>query len=361
MLLAACLVAFLIYKTYVEGRLDHTYAQQGLVSPRLQAKYGDGAKAATSRYGLVDYLADAWSDNWANRTEIRRAAQQAAREAPAPTGRGTPRWRDRAAAFGQAAVRFGRRLTEPVETRPAPATSADPHRATDDPTPDTEVAVRPAGDDVPTHRVCPDCGKAMTEWPHGWVHPDGQLTCPPDPRTPRPGRRGTTPPPTRPNPTGRGKPVTAPTGEAVNYETTIAELDKLIAELQKQVDSLTAALAKVEGAKNDIGDAQGGYRVAAAAAAGILDHLAALNLDATTLGHLGAIKDSLPASAVDTLLEMLEEVEQLLKERLAAAVTALEAAEAAKAHVVAQYSAAHETVAGNLGGDPRFVGSGAAA
>lgn len=363
MFLAACIVAYLVYKTYVEGRLDHEYASKGLVSPRLQAKYGDTAAAKTSRYGLRDYLADAWSDNWANRTEARRAAYEAARDAePSNPDRSGPSWRDRQRAVKAAAVKAARVVVQPVEVKPQPVQP--------DPTPD-----QPAADaaDVDGQRTCPDCGATLTHMDGNWRHPD-RGNCPhhaaqPDPpscpvcgwpywqTSGGPRCACSNRKPNQPKET----PVTAPTGEAVNYETTIAELDALIAYLRQWLEALTVALAKLEEAKNHVSDSQDGYRPAAKAAPSILEHLAALHLDAHTLGLISAIAEAMPASAVDEILALLEEAEAKLKSLRDAAATALEAAEAAKAHVVSQYSAAHETVAGNLSGDSRFVSSGAAA
>jgi hypothetical protein len=93
-------------------------------------------------------------------------------------------------------------------------------------------------------------------------------------------------------------------------------------------------------------------------AASILDHLSAMNLDATTLGHVAAIKEALPASEVDVVLARLEEAEEHLKAMRDRAATALDAAQAALTHVVAEYGEEAAKVANNLGGDPTFLGSG---
>ncbi len=152
--------------------------------------------------------------------------------------------------------------------------------------------------------------------------------------------------------------MSAPTGEAVNYETTVAELEKLIAACRTWLDQVTAALKCCEEAKNHIEDAQGGYKTAASVAASILDHLAAMHLDAHTLGLIGAIKEALPASDVDVVLALLDEAVVKLQEMRDNAQTALDAAEAALAHVVAEYGEEAAKVAGNLGGDSTFLGSG---
>jgi hypothetical protein len=152
--------------------------------------------------------------------------------------------------------------------------------------------------------------------------------------------------------------MTTATGEAVNYETTVNELEKLIEACRTWLDQVTAALKCCEEAKNAIEDAQSGYKTAASVAASILDHLAAMSLDAHTLGLIGAIKEALPASDVDVVLALLEEAEAKLKTMRDNAAAALDAAQAALAHVVAEYGEEAAKVAGNLGGDPTFLGSG---
>src|SRR5262249_5055283 len=82
--LALVLFAWLIAKAVQDARLDYTYARQGIVSPRLHAKYGraDTAAARVAKYGFFDHLRDAWRDYWPRRTD----ALIAARNAPSATG-----------------------------------------------------------------------------------------------------------------------------------------------------------------------------------------------------------------------------------------------------------------------------------
>ncbi len=457
-----CLIlAFLIVKAWNNGRIDHEYAKQGLVSPRLQAKYGDRAAAETSRYGLAAYVADAWSDGWQNRTDARRAARKAAATAPPKPGKAQPsRWA-RLKAAAASGRRWAQVVVEPVEARPKPAPVV----------PEPAVPTQPTrAVDNTTARVCPVCGGALVRDGDEWVHeqPLGCAETFPAARTDptRPGgerRRPTTPTPgldpppaggeARPQPSTRpaeeadmtrpvgagtratteahqarltygaahpdevaahrrahynrldlgqlmaengrlqdaivaadaagnaaavdrlerqlkhnrnvidnvlaaGGAMTVSTGEAVNYETTVNELEALIKACQEWLDQVTAALKSCEDAKNHIEDAQAGYKTAATGSAGIFDHLAAMNLDAKTLGLIGAIKEALPASDVDVVLALLEEAEAKLTEMKTNAQTALDAAHAALAHVVAEYGEEAAKVASNLGGDPTFLGSG---
>lgn len=351
-------LAYLITKTVNEAKTDRALAEKGIVSPRLQAKYGDQAKAKTDRYGLVDFLADAWSDNWANRTEARRTAREAAKTtAPAP-GKAKVSWWQRLKAAQRAVSAAGRKLIDPV-----------PHRQ---PVADTPEPVGPAPQ-KPDVRHCPDCGQPLTHTDGRWRHPDGKRCretgrpygqpANPEPastqKPERPRPVDTPTPEPAPHPTRKGVPAVS--GEAVNYETTVAELEALIADLRLWLEACIAALAKVEEAKNHITDMQASYRSAAGRAAGILEHLAAMHLDATTLAHIGAIADALPASKVDQMLASLEEAEELLKAARDNAADALAAAEAALAHIVAEYGEEAAKVAQNLGGDSTFLASGGGA
>lgn len=368
MLLVCFILAYFITRAVYEGRVDQELARKGIVSPRLQAKYGDAAKAKTARYGALDFVADAWSDLWRDRTQVRReavaAVDEASRPATAPEASPSakpvrPSLRDRFRKVVAAAKKAGRRLVEPVEPRSATQPVSPP--AVSDPPP--AAANNRPDDDV---RVCPDCGETLEPVSGGWIHSGGrpcpahaQPAAPPQPTLPK---QPVPPPHDEAAPTPRRKkPMTTATGEAVNYETTVAQLEALIAELRKWLEACIAALDCVEQAKNHITDMQQGYRDSAQIAAGILEHLAAMNLDATTLGLIGAIRDALPASAVDEMLAGLEECEERLKTSKENAATALAAAEAALQHVVAEYGEEAAKVASNLGGDPTFLGSGGGA
>lgn len=381
-------LAYLVVKTVNDAKTDRALAEQGIVSPRLTAKYGDAAKETTARYGLVDYLRDAWSDNWQQRTERRRAAVDAADAAEPTGGRSRVRWRDRIAA-AKRAIAAGvekagpvvRKLVDPVPDRRTATADPDPAPVTPDPV---------------SGPVCPECGATLTRSTAGWDHPDGSSCT----ATNQPHRRSSTNH-RRPDPdAGRcpqcrteterqscpayfpycnrcgwarqkqadntskpegDKPMTAPTGEAVNYETTVAELEAIAAEQRRQIDAAAACLKSVENAKSHIDGMQDAARTAAEASASVNDHLAALHLDSETLGHVGTAADALPASTVDRLLAQLEEVEATAREYLAGAEAALAATEAALAAVVAKYGDAHATVQGDLGGDARFLDGGAGA
>lgn len=345
LILGAIVIAILVKKVVADSIVDHDYAKRGKVSPRMRAKYGPRAEAQVAQYGFTDFLRDAWRDYWPRRTEALVAARDAKAEAKA---RGeSVGFRQRLAHARGVLERTYHRVVDPVERKPAPA-----------PEPAAEEPVTPLVDSADpdrepgTRRV-----NAIGEW-EWW---DGNHW---QPET-KPDRPDTQPavdpaPATQPRPTPTGGPtMTAPTGEAVNYETTVAELEAQIRALQGQVDSAQAVVRSVADAKAAVDQMQQTYRSSAEAAQSKLDHEAALNLDDTTMGHAGTQADSLPPSAVDTMYEHLEQVEQEAKERLTQTEAALAAAEAELAHLQATYGDAHATVAGNLGGDSRFLDSGA--
>ncbi len=150
--------------------------------------------------------------------------------------------------------------------------------------------------------------------------------------------------------------MTAPTGEAVNYETTVAELQAEIALTRTWLEQVTAALKSLEDSKNHITDGQDAYRQVASAVPTMLEHLAAMHVDGTTLGLIAAIKEAMPASDVDAALAAIEEAEAFVRKLQANAQAALDALHAALQHIQSKYGAAHETVQSDLGGDATFLG-----
>jgi hypothetical protein len=163
------------------------------------------------------------------------------------------------------------------------------------------------------------------------------------------------------NDTTTGGTMSAPTGEAVNYETTISELEKLAGEQRGHVDACQAALKSINDAKSAINNMQESYRASAAAASSTSEHLAARNLDGVTLANAGTTADAMPAGAVDQMYDQLEAMEAEASSRLAEAEVALGATEANLTHIQATYGDAHATVAGNLSGDASFLDSGGGA
>jgi hypothetical protein len=376
-----CLVlAYMIQKTWLDARTDQELARQGIVSPRLQAKYGGGAKAKTAGYGLRDYLADAWSDMWQNRTAIRRAAVKAAKDVkPSEPGRSRPSWRDRLAAVKAAVVNFGKKLVEPVEYKPRhapkPVTAVDP---APEPGPKGDPA---EPDDVDTSRTCPDCGAKLTAQNGSWWHPDGphcprseptDKPCPdPTPHTPHvwgnpptwfrcwgdDKTRNTDEPEARTP--AKEKPVTAPTGEAVNYETTVAELEAILAKQRDWLDAAIVAEAHATAAKSAIDGIQQGYRDSATATGNVNDHLQALLPgDGETLAHVGTAGDAMPPNQVDLYYAHLEEIEVEARAQKEAAEAAIAATEAALKRIEDEYGEDTAKVAERMNGNPEFLSSG---
>lgn len=152
--------------------------------------------------------------------------------------------------------------------------------------------------------------------------------------------------------------MSAPTGEATNYELALATVDALIADAQHQVDAAEAAIAAVAQAKAAVDAMQQTYAAAAQAAATKLDQEGAASLDSTTMGHAGTTVDAMPVNAVDDLYAQMEVTEQMAVDRRDASGTALASLEAERQHLVATYADAHATVAQNLSGNAGFLDSG---
>ncbi|MER7280451.1 hypothetical protein ABT369_39040 [Dactylosporangium sp. NPDC000244] len=346
-LLGAMVLALLGVKTWGTARTEHELAKQGTVPPRMEAKYGAaGARAKVEQYGFLDYLRDAYHDYWGRRGD----ALVAARTAEPAEGKTKVGFWDRIAA-ASAVITGGvkrvaektapavRKLIDPVEPKPVEPASPEPK-------PEPKLAVDTGNVEPGTRRVANN-----GDWEE---YRDGRWQ--PVPKNP-----DTFGGATAATATPAGGTMTAPTGEATNYETTINELTALAGEQRQHIDQCTAALQAVEAAKARIGDMQESYRASAAAAQNTAEHLAARNLDGVTLANAGTTADAMPAGKVDEMFDQLEAMESEAKARLADAETALAATEANLQHIQATYGDAHATVAGNLGGDASFLDGGGSA
>jgi hypothetical protein len=311
------LISWLIAQVIKQAKLDYTYARQGLVSPRLQAKYGDNAAGLVAKYGLLDFVRDAWRDYWPRRTQ----ALIAARDARAAGGT-RPSLRSRIAAGRNAVTDWltNRRPAAPPPPEPLPVAPATPRN--EEPT-----VVEP-------------------------LHAEGVDQPPVPPPVPVP--PSSPEPSTRPAPAGGSMPAT---GEATNLESALATIDEMITDVQEQIAAATAALVELADAKAAVDALQQAYQPVAAAAETLLDHETARNLDATTLAHSGAVVEALPVGAVDNLYDGVEAMETIVRARLQQAEAALAALLAQREHLIATYTDAYTTVAEHLSGNPEFVGS----
>ncbi|GAA0719702.1 hypothetical protein Drose_06005 [Dactylosporangium roseum] len=349
-LLAVLIVTWLLSKAVGDTIVDTTLAKQGKVSPRLEAKYGDKAGAMVKKYGPLDFFRDAWNDYWPRRTE----ALIAARDAKAANPGERVRLRDRLAAAKAAVTAKAAPLVEKAKQSPVvqklvqPVGKSKP-TAVSEPAESEPVPRIVDGDDADEGtRRFNDAGQQEEYRDGRWQPVPKNPDSPPEP------------PAKQPTPS-TGGPMTAPTGEAVNYETTVAELEALANEQRGHVDQCAAALQAIGSAKAAIGDMQESYRASAAAAASTAEHLAAKNLDGVTLANAGTTVDAMPAGKVDEMFDQLELMEAEAQQRLADAEVALAATETNLQHIQGTYGDAHATVAGNLGGDSSFLDAGGGA
>lgn len=336
LLIGAAIYALIIQRLWSAARTDHELAKQGIVSPRLQTKYGAAAAAKTATYGFWDFLRDAMAERHEYRMKAMDAAQTVTPAATAPAGAKVS-WRDRWAAARAAISKAGQVVANAPVVR-AVVDPVDPKPSQPDPEP---PVTPPVTDPEPGTVRFTDTGREQWDGAK-WV-PEPEPTTAPTPA-----------------PISKENAVTAPTGEAVNYETTLAELEALEKAQQLHLDATLAALRNVTDLKSNIEAIQQSYRAATGSAGNIAEHLAALHLDAETLGHVGTIVDAMPAGAIDSMYERIEEIEAVLRRQLANAEAALAATRAAIATLQAKYGDAHATVQGELGGDPTFLGNGAA-
>lgn len=158
------------------------------------------------------------------------------------------------------------------------------------------------------------------------------------------------------------QPVSTPagTGEAVNYETAMAELEALEAPQQAHLEQAQAALQHLREAKAAISNTQATYRPAANAAQSIHEQLEAKNLNSETLAQTGTVADAMPPNRVDEMFTQLEVMEADALQQVANAEAALAATVQARQIIIGDLGDANTTVQEKLGGDSSFLaGTGA--
>jgi hypothetical protein len=389
-LVVILLLAFVLTKAITTHREEMTYARQGQTSPRYQmklAKTQASGSPAPARPGAAGYFRELWHDAWDDATERhhRIRDEKKAGDRPKAGQRVKGWWRRLGGWWHWAFTPIAERGAEPAVEPPVTGPQVEPP-------PTADVLPDRTGPRI----ACPHCGENLIKWGRdGWWHPDGpncpvtgepygaDQAIPTDPSgsadpTPGPesGGAGTQPqdddslrpdespvaaqdeePPPANESTNGGIPMTAPTGEAVNYETTVSELEKLAEEQRGHIDHCKAARAAVEQAKASINNMQESYRASAAAAATMSDQLAAKNLDGVTLANAGTTADAMPAGAVDAMYDQLEAMEEEAKARLGDAEIALGATEANLKHIVDTYGEENAKVASHLGGDASWLDS----
>lgn len=154
-----------------------------------------------------------------------------------------------------------------------------------------------------------------------------------------------------------GTDMTAPTGEAVNYETAIAELDaqeQQWRDLLDQAEQVRAAAAQLKAAADGM---QTLGRNAAGAAQATHDNLAARNLDGQTLAATGDAATAMDPNELDALYEQVEAMEAQADQKTQEAEAGLASVASARSTLEEKYGDAHATVAGELGGDASFLDS----
>ena len=226
--LGAALVAFLLAKVVTNYRVEHEYAKQGAVPPRIQAKLdriaaGSGEKTP-ARPGASGYLRELWHDAWDDMTDRHRRVRSQKRAGQRPT-------------VPQRVAGWWRWALTPV---------GDPRRPAENPAPVTPK--RPPSDMQST-----DEPPAPSATPPAAVPPaaPGQPT---DPLNLRP--RIDNPEPTDPpatggdimtQPTATPTPTATPSGEATGVISGVAQAQQLhlaVIALQERMAAEIAALLR---------------------------------------------------------------------------------------------------------------------
>lgn len=138
--------------------------------------------------------------------------------------------------------------------------------------------------------------------------------------------------------------MTAPTGEAINYRTTVAELDAMDRQLGQMLDFIQAGVAATRQAADHLDAVESQRRPLAAAAISAKEHLEGMSLDPTTMAGVDSACESLTPNAVGAILEMLESAEKHLLQVLAAIEAAKGGVSASKQNVIGTYGSAADVV-----------------
>lgn len=328
------ILCFLIAMLVTGGRSmsDIIHAAKGTTPPRIErARLKAQARPAAGRRTpgpFRQYASAVWADAWsdAKAAHVRGRAEKAAGARPT---------------FPQRVRRFGRMLWEPVgEPR-----LEDAHPSEPVPAPDPWAYSTPAGGGDRLSDPLGLAGRtnAEPEPPSPAVAPEAPI---PDP-TP-----STTPA------TNGGTTMTAPTGEAADYETHKAELQAARDQWRRQADLAEATTAAVQAAKAAMNEQQEQAREAQAAAQAKSDSLDGANLDGETKAHAAFQAEAVDPNRLNNQYEALEGIERDAVEQRSQAEAALAAVDAEEATIDAKYGDAANTVASELGGNPTYLGSG---
>lgn len=394
-LLGLLLIAYVLTRAVSDARVDHTYAKQGLVSPRLEAKYGAGARERTKRYGFVDFLADAWSDHW----QRRAAALEADREAYLANPGERVRLRDRLAAAQRVMATVGRKLVEPVPTRAErePVEVSEPQ-----PDPDPAPVAVDTGD-VPVGTVRhTDAGREQwtgSEWasaPKPSPRPrkvgerytdeyngrvmewDGDAWAPVCSRCDIPmtghddhgwlicRRCGVRAADDRPAAT-TAVDTAATTGgtmsgvEASTFETAVPALVALTRAAQELAEHVAGAKAAAAQFNDQVEEIDASRQAIESAAQSVVEQFETANLDSSTMTSVTTAMEMVKAGDLSGAMDHIDAAVAKLAGAEAAAQEASGAVDQARATVESKYGDAHATVASELKGDASFLHSGGGA
>lgn len=367
-------VCWLLAMAITGGRFgtDAIHAVKGTTPPRVERarlrerrererRSAAGAKPAWSQRGPARrYFAALWRDSWDTATAHHAKVVDEKRAGKRPTV---------SARLG----RLARLLWEPIPSR-----DDKPKPAAVPPSEGTAEDALPEGRSFTEYRW--ECGRCRASGVlddyykasalvDAHICPDGVKP----PRGPDPDRfqfldfedaleEGRSPcPPTKPtsparphSPNPGGNRMSAPTGEAVNYETALAALTGLAETVTTLTDHAQGLAAAITTADSHLDGVDAQRRDVAATTQTITEHLSALKVDAASMSGVAQAMDAMTAERVSELIDHLAAAKTIADEFLAALDTAAAGVEASRSAVTATYGNAAEVVA-STGVDPAFL------
>jgi hypothetical protein len=379
LLLIATIVA--LVKMVQDGRTDRAYAEQGMVSPRHQARIArqkrlEAAGRPTppvARGPLRTYLSELYADavnDLAVRHQVKRAAREPYTYDPAApkwhqrfdarVAQGAARWQrsrgwDMAKAAGRA---FIAPVGEPHADRPVVAEVAAPAPVPVRPTLGARYVDDMSGrvmewDGQAWAPVCSRCGVRMAAHDR-----DGWLTCG------RCGVRATDDWPTPPTDhqehndiatTTPGGIMTSISVEAGSYETAHAALGDLAAAKQNLTDEITGAKDDGRSFIAHVEEIDAARDAVAQATLAVQEQLAAQGLSGSSMGQVTAAMEMIQDTSLHEAIDLIERALALIVAAEGAVQEASIAIGQAQADMAEQLGDAHERVASELGGNGAFL------
>lgn len=157
--------------------------------------------------------------------------------------------------------------------------------------------------------------------------------------------------------TNGGTPMSAPTGEAVNFETAVPALAALTAATQNLSEHIAGAKQSATQFNDQVNEIDVARNDVALAVQSVMEQFTERHLDTSTMASVTAAMELIKAGDLSGAMDHVDAAVAKLASAETAALEASGATAEASQTVVSKFGDAAVTVASELGGDARFVDS----